>query len=43
MTLLLGPNNFTVSQTYATIVSQDEFNNTIGNKTISHDPNPLLL
>jgi hypothetical protein len=38
MTLLLGPNNFTVSQTYATIISQGEFNNTIGNKTISHDP-----
>jgi hypothetical protein len=38
MTLLLGPNNFTVSQTYATIIIQGEFNNTIGNKTISLDP-----
>jgi hypothetical protein len=38
MTLLLGPDDFIVSQTYATLISQGESNNTIGNKTISHDP-----
>ena len=36
--LLLGPNNFTVSQTYASVTGQDRSNNTHGNITISHDP-----